>query len=217
ERRRAGEEEPRLLLPVRLVQRELDLHCLVAERSEVLQRLLQHAVETAADLACPAQQQHELLLVEADAGLVLLEALHVDDAVSVQVFEPGRERLLDLPLRHAFQDRDVGVHVHFHSHGVVSRGDGRAFYHAPSAESRPSAAVNGPAAACVSPGEPKISCRRTDPTGAAMNVMYNSENYYVVEYPGRRGVELVDKTTGRAGFLEGAVEIKVRASMQHLA
>ena len=50
-----------------------------------------------------------------------------------------------------------------------------------------------------------------------MNVMYNSENYYVVEFPGRHGIELVDKTTGRAGFLEGEVEVKFRASMADLA
>jgi hypothetical protein len=50
-----------------------------------------------------------------------------------------------------------------------------------------------------------------------MNVMYNSENYYVVEFPGRRGIELVDKTTGRGGFLEGDVERKFRASMADLA
>ena len=50
-----------------------------------------------------------------------------------------------------------------------------------------------------------------------MNVMYNSENYCVVEFPGRHGIELVDKTTGRAGFLEGEVEVRFRASMAHLA
>jgi hypothetical protein len=50
-----------------------------------------------------------------------------------------------------------------------------------------------------------------------MNVMYNSENYYVVEFPGRHGIELVDKTMGRAGFLEGEVEVKFRASMADLA
>jgi len=50
-----------------------------------------------------------------------------------------------------------------------------------------------------------------------MNVMYNSENYCVVEFPGSHGIEVVDKTTGRAGFLEGAVELKFRASMAHLA
>jgi hypothetical protein len=55
------------------------------------------------------------------------------------------------------------------------------------------------------------------PTEVAMNVMYNSENYTVVEFPGRHGIELVDKTTGRAGFLEGAVEVKFRASMADLA
>jgi Protein of unknown function (DUF3567) len=55
------------------------------------------------------------------------------------------------------------------------------------------------------------------PTEVAMNVMYSSENYCVVEFPGGHGIEVVDKTTGRAGFLEGAVELKFRASMAHLA
>jgi hypothetical protein len=55
------------------------------------------------------------------------------------------------------------------------------------------------------------------PTEVAMNVMYNSDNYCVVEFPGRHGIEVVDKTMGRAGFLEGAVELKFRASMADLA
>ena len=55
------------------------------------------------------------------------------------------------------------------------------------------------------------------PVEVAMNVMYNSDNYCVVEFPGCLGIEVVDKTTGRAGFLEGAVERKFRASMAHLA
>ena len=50
-----------------------------------------------------------------------------------------------------------------------------------------------------------------------MNVMYNSENYCVVEFPGRGGIELVDKASGRGGFLEGAVESKFRESMADLA
>jgi hypothetical protein len=50
-----------------------------------------------------------------------------------------------------------------------------------------------------------------------MNVMYNSENYYVVEFPGLHGIELVDKTKGRAGFLEGEVEVRFRATMADLA
>ena len=49
-----------------------------------------------------------------------------------------------------------------------------------------------------------------------MNVLYNSENYYVVEFPGHCGVELVDKHRGRGAFLEGAVETKFRASMADL-
>ncbi|OFZ98909.1 MAG: hypothetical protein A2Z64_02870 [Betaproteobacteria bacterium RIFCSPLOWO2_02_67_12] len=50
-----------------------------------------------------------------------------------------------------------------------------------------------------------------------MNVLYNSANYTVVEFPGRGGIELLDKTTRRAGFLEGAVEVSFRASMAGLA
>ena len=49
-----------------------------------------------------------------------------------------------------------------------------------------------------------------------MNVLYNSDNYYVVEFPGHCGVELVDKQRGRGAFLEGAVESKFRASMASL-
>ena len=49
-----------------------------------------------------------------------------------------------------------------------------------------------------------------------MNVLYNSDNYYVVEFPGHCGVELVDKQRGRGAFLEGAVETKFRASMASL-
>lgn len=50
-----------------------------------------------------------------------------------------------------------------------------------------------------------------------MNVLYNSENYYVVEFPGLGGIELVDKAAGRGGFLEGAVEVRFRATMANLA
>jgi len=50
-----------------------------------------------------------------------------------------------------------------------------------------------------------------------MNVLYDSDNYYVAEYPGRGGIELVDKSACRAAFLEGAVESRFRASMANLA
>lgn len=49
-----------------------------------------------------------------------------------------------------------------------------------------------------------------------INVLYNSNNYYVAEFPGNAGVELVDKTTGRGAFIEGEVAVKFRRSMQHL-
>jgi hypothetical protein len=50
-----------------------------------------------------------------------------------------------------------------------------------------------------------------------MSVLYSSENYYVIEFPGCGGVELVDKATRRSGFLEGEVEARFRASMQEFA
>jgi transcriptional regulator of nitric oxide reductase len=48
-----------------------------------------------------------------------------------------------------------------------------------------------------------------------MNVIYNSDNYYVVEYPGPVGYELVDKHTARSTFFQGDVASKFRQSMQH--
>jgi hypothetical protein len=50
-----------------------------------------------------------------------------------------------------------------------------------------------------------------------MNVLYNSENYTVVEFPGCGGIELVDKTMHRTGFIDGALEASFRASMADLA
>ena len=48
-----------------------------------------------------------------------------------------------------------------------------------------------------------------------MNVVYNSENYYVLEYPDQRGYEVVDKHAGRGTYLDGAVAKKFRASIVH--
>ncbi len=38
-----------------------------------------------------------------------------------------------------------------------------------------------------------------------MNVVYNSDNYYVVEYADQRGFELVDKCSRRSTFFHGDV------------
>ena len=50
----------------------------------------------------------------------------------------------------------------------------------------------------------------------AMNVLYNSTHFYMAEFPGCEGIELVDKAAGRGGFLEGDVALKLRASMRHM-
>lgn len=47
-----------------------------------------------------------------------------------------------------------------------------------------------------------------------MNVIYNSENYYVVEYAAQHGYELVDKHAARGTFLYGDAADKFLSSMK---
>jgi hypothetical protein len=47
-----------------------------------------------------------------------------------------------------------------------------------------------------------------------MNVIYNSDNYYVVEYPAEHGYELVDKHAARGTFLQGDTADKFLTSMR---
>jgi len=47
-----------------------------------------------------------------------------------------------------------------------------------------------------------------------MNIVYNSQHYYLVEYPVRGGFELVDKDSGRGTFLQGSVAAQFRQSLQ---
>ena len=46
-----------------------------------------------------------------------------------------------------------------------------------------------------------------------MNVLYNSEHYYVIEYPGEHGYEVVNKQSGRGTFLQGESADRFRDSM----
>jgi hypothetical protein len=46
-----------------------------------------------------------------------------------------------------------------------------------------------------------------------MNIVYNSDNYYVVEYPLQHGYEVVDKHSSRGTYFQGDVAEKFRASM----
>lgn len=43
-----------------------------------------------------------------------------------------------------------------------------------------------------------------------MNVLYDSRNYCVAEFPGRGGIELMDKLSCRSAFLEGDLEQSFR-------
>lgn len=47
-----------------------------------------------------------------------------------------------------------------------------------------------------------------------MNVIYNSDNYYVLEYAAERGYELVDKLAARGAFLSGDAADRFAQSMK---
>ena len=48
----------------------------------------------------------------------------------------------------------------------------------------------------------------------AMNIIYTSDNYYVVEYPAQHGYELVDKRSQRGTFFQGDVADRFAKSLQ---
>lgn len=47
-----------------------------------------------------------------------------------------------------------------------------------------------------------------------MNIIYSSDNYYVVEYPTQHGYELVDKRTQRGTFFQGDVADRFAQSLR---
>jgi hypothetical protein len=49
-----------------------------------------------------------------------------------------------------------------------------------------------------------------------LNILYDSEHFYVAEFSSNTGVELVDKQTARSGYLEGAVAERLRACMARI-
>jgi len=50
-----------------------------------------------------------------------------------------------------------------------------------------------------------------------MRIVYNSEHYYVAEYPGQQGLELVDKRSSRGTFFTGDVAEKFAHAMNEAA
>jgi Protein of unknown function (DUF3567) len=49
-----------------------------------------------------------------------------------------------------------------------------------------------------------------------MNVVYNSQHYYVVEYAAFNGFELVDKQAGTGTFIQGETAIRFRNSLSEV-
>ena len=47
-----------------------------------------------------------------------------------------------------------------------------------------------------------------------MTVIYNSKNFYVVEYPDERAYEVVDKFGARAAFFQGDVAARFMESLK---
>jgi len=54
-------------------------------------------------------------------------------------------------------------------------------------------------------------------TEPVMRIVYNSEQYYVAEYPGQQGLELVDKRSSRGTFFTGDVAEKFANAMNEAA
>lgn len=50
-----------------------------------------------------------------------------------------------------------------------------------------------------------------------MNLVYNSETFYVLEYPAQHGYELVNKHTGRGAFIQGEIALHFRNSITDAA
>ena len=49
-----------------------------------------------------------------------------------------------------------------------------------------------------------------------MNIVYNSQHYHVVEYPSLDAYELIDKTLGIGGYLDGELAQSFRVSLHRL-
>jgi hypothetical protein len=47
-----------------------------------------------------------------------------------------------------------------------------------------------------------------------MNVLFNSQAYFVAEVPEPQGYEIVDKVTGKGAFIGGQMALSIRDSFQ---
>jgi len=61
----------------------------------------------------------------------------------------------------------------------------------------------------------ELEKRAITPIIRSMNVVYNSENYYVLEYPEQHSYEVVDKNARRGAYFSGDMASRFRASILH--
>src|SRR5471030_1337122 len=66
---------------------------------------------------------------------------------------------------------------------------------------------------CVTSVTKTIQPKWITAVNGLMNIVYNSDNYYVVEYPVQHGYEVVDKQSSRGTYFQGNVADKFRESM----
>lgn len=49
-----------------------------------------------------------------------------------------------------------------------------------------------------------------------MNMVFSSDNYWVLAYPAEHGIELVDKSSNRSMFIQGAAAERFRDSINEI-
>src|SRR6266853_3333396 len=99
--RRADEHPAVLVLAVLLVVAHLDRRRLLGVGRQGFEGPLERMLEIASDVPGPADVERAAPPVEYDAGLVLMGAARVGEAIHVDVIEPVPERQLDVGLADA--------------------------------------------------------------------------------------------------------------------
>ena len=105
-----------LVLAVLLVVANLDRRRLLGVGRQRFERPLERMLEIAPDVPGPTDVERAPTPVEHDAGLVLMGAARIGEAIHVDVIEPVSERQLDVSLADAAFQQHRAVNVNFSMH-----------------------------------------------------------------------------------------------------
>src|SRR5437879_375965 len=114
--RRADEHPAVLVLAVLLVIAHLDRRRLFGVGRQRFEGLLERMLEIASDVSGPADVERAAAPVKYDAGLVLMGAARIGEAIDVDVIEPASERKLDVSLADAALQQHRAVNMNFSMH-----------------------------------------------------------------------------------------------------